>query len=181
MLLLSHCLCERAKSGTSQIVILLYRPTFKRNNSVTVEREGKQLEAMKTREYFFNCSRYQFVSHADENKSVAIKRLMMLCARHKVFKSSHALGTNCQVIKTHSAALHPRVSDSVDLGCGLRILISNRFTNDDDTAGLVTAFPRLRLQRKKGTLSLRKIEELRCRKCGFFFLSWFCCFGNIEG
>ena len=36
------------------------------------------------------------MSHTDENKSVAVKRLMMLCARHKVFRFPRALGTNCK-------------------------------------------------------------------------------------
>lgn len=50
--------------------------------------------------------------HADENKSVEIKRLMMLYTRHEVFKLSCTLGTYCHLVKTHITEPQPRVSDS---------------------------------------------------------------------
>ena len=67
--------------------------------------------------------------HADENKSVETERLEIV-----VFKLFCALGTYLMLLKTHR--LHPR--DSVGLGRGPRICISNRFPGDDDPVGSVT-------------------------------------------
>lgn len=57
------------------------------------------------------------------------------CFRSVVLKLPHASESPRYLIKTQVAGSAPSISDSRDLGWGLRIFISNRFPDDDATAG----------------------------------------------